>query len=92
MVFKVGQKIVCKIPIKHSELGELVKDKIYTCMGYSSIRKSEILLKEFPTPHCSVDKYAIAGEWRFEPLELDYDFVDEVTKEVTPKHNELAKL
>lgn len=77
MGFKIGQKVVCVEPSIN-----LIKDEIYTIKGFTI---GGIKLKELEprTSYCQG-----FWSWRFEPLELDYDFVEEVIKQVKPQKQE----
>ena len=84
MKFKEGQKIVCidDSPVlgPYGRGKFLKKDNIYTVIGYSSILYGFIFVKE-------EKKYGWNQE-RFRPLDLDYDFVEEVLRKIEPKPKE----
>jgi hypothetical protein len=63
MGFKVGDKMVCVIPIC-----DLIKDEVYTCAGYSRLYRGEVMIQEKPS-NCSDQEYMSAYEKRFRKLD-----------------------
>lgn len=79
MGFRVGQRVICKIPSI-----TVVKDCVYTIKEIIFDGDGLILNEVEPRSGCLG-----FHKWRFEPLELDHEFVNEVIKQVTPKKQEV---
>lgn len=80
MGFKVGQKVVCVQNFTGTCGIPLIKGEIYTC----------VKIKDYPEGQSiSVDKLGPKWDtWAYRFRPLDYDFVEEVIKQVTPKEQE----
>lgn len=83
MAFKVGQKVVCI-----NGVDELIEGEIYTVEGLNFDGFTNgLYLFELNVPHPS----PFIKKWRYVESRfrsIDYDFVEEVIKQVTPKEVE----
>ncbi len=80
-MFKVGQRLVC-IKAKNWRVGfGPKKDEIVTCDGDNNEFTGNIGFYEYPESRYD-PKY-------FEPVKLDYDFVEEAIKQVKPEKIEI---
>ena len=90
-MFRIGQRVVC---IKHDPInvadgksypapqeGEIVTILNFNSKGLLYLKEYS---KEFETPWGYYDNI-VFEPWNFKPLELDYNFVEEVIKQVQPQ-------
>ncbi len=88
--FKVGQKVVC--------LGTIPRTDRYGRIGFLRPSKDEIVTVHSYINHefIKIEEYLFDIDGKpmgfkythFEPLKLDYNFVEEVINQVKPKHHE----
>mgnify|MGYP001501168657 CR=1 FL=1 len=93
---KIGDKVVCidGSPCKRTGVACTVKVReIYTVSGIKLFGGKKIAIKvkevEGPkSPISGVEMYIAA--YRFRKLKLDYDFVENIFKQVAPKEKDLV--
>ena len=83
MNFIVGQRVVC---VRESKPSNLFKDNIYTIKVICPIRDSigNIGVKVLET-ECTLGNTGYFNSDRFRALKLDYNFVEEIIKQVIPQ-------
>jgi len=77
--FKIGEKVVCiNDKRRWYKLGGLKKNEIYTVIGFNPYDDG-LILREIKSPKSGYNAYA-ANRFR----KLDYGFVNNVLKSITP--------
>lgn len=86
--FKRGQRVVCikkgpwKNKVNDDEIGPKYKEELIIDEIVTDILGDECLVFD-NYPHMYLS-------WRFRPVELDYEFVEEVLQMIKTKHKELV--
>lgn len=83
-MFKIGQEVVCIDQRRtHVNLNGLKKDSVYTVEGFNPFDNG-LILKEIK----SDGGFGAYANTRFKPLELDYEFAENISSEIINKVKE----